>query len=102
MSTQRIFSILAAAFFVTAVGLATASPKMQDLAAVAGWFMPGGVEGFHRWLDRSMGQWWWTWVAQPLLDRPAWMPFVDLGLICTAAALSLKPRDATRRSHRRG
>ena len=101
MNAQRILFVLAAALFVGAVGLATASPKMASLGAVIGWVNANGVENIHRWAMRIGGAWTWVWIVQPLMVRPAWLPLGSLGLICAAAALSVPPKDATRRSHRR-
>jgi len=50
---------------------------------------------------RAIGPWAWSYVASPLLVRPAWLPLGSLGLICAGVALSLPAHDATRRSHRR-
>lgn len=101
MTAHRTLAILAAALFVTAVGLATVGPRMVSLGAVLTWLSPHGVENLQAWLVRIMGVWSWTHVAQPLMVRPAWLPFGSLGLVCAGVAVSLSGRDAARRSHRR-
>lgn len=94
-------AVLAAALFVSAVGLATAGREMMSLGQALSWLVPGGPEALH---DRSialLGSWIWPYVIQPLLIRPAWLPFCSLALICAGAAVSLPGGGSTRRSHRR-
>jgi len=101
VNTQRTLAVLAAVLFVGAVGLATVGPQMVSLGAVLSYFSPDGEVALHNWLIRVIGVWAWDYVASPLLIRPAWLPLGSLGLICGGIALSVPPRDATRRSHRR-
>ncbi len=101
MTAQRILAVLAAFLFVGAVGLATVGPRMVSLGAVVSYLSADGVDGLHNWLVRVFGVWAWEYVARPLLVRPAWLPLGSLGLIFAGVALSVPPRDATRRSHRR-
>jgi hypothetical protein len=101
VTTQRTLAVLAAVLFVSAVGLATVGPDMVSLGAVVAYLSPGFEAGLHNWLVRALGPWSWNYLAQPLLIRPAWLPFGSLGLLCAGMALSWPARDATRRSHRR-
>jgi hypothetical protein len=101
VNTQRTLAVLAAIMFVAAVGLATVGPDMVSLGAVVSYLSPTFEAGLHAWLVRAIGLWSWNYVAQPLLIRPAWLPFGSLGLLCAGVALSWPARDATRRSHRR-
>ena len=101
MTAHRTLAVLAAVLFVAAVGLATVGPRILSLGAVLTWLSPNGVENLHAWLVRVAGTWSWTHIAQPLMVRPAWLPFGSLGLVCAGVAASLSGRDAARRSHRR-
>lgn len=101
MNIQRTLSVIAAVLFVGAVGLATAGTEMASLRDAIGWINPRGVEAFHAWLDRVAGGWFWTYIAEPLFARPAWLPFGSLGLICAGAAFSFPGGGSTRQSQRR-
>ena len=101
MNTQRILAVLAAALFVGAAALATVTPEMPSLALAVGYVSVDAVGLLHVWLDRAVGDWAWAWVAQPLMVRPAWIPFGSLGLIFAGLSLSMPPPGAARRSHRR-
>ena len=101
MNAQRTLAVLAAICFVGAVGVATVGPRMISLGAALSWLSANSEVGLHNWLVRVLGVWSWDYVARPLLVRPAWLPFCGLGLIFAGVALSVPPRDATRRSHRR-
>jgi hypothetical protein len=101
VNAQRILAVLAAVFFVAAVGLATVGPGMITSGAALAYVTGNGEVGLHNWLVRVVGAWSWDYAARPILIRPAWLPFGALGLIFAGIALSWPPPDATRRSHRR-
>ena len=101
MIASRILAVLAAALFVGSVALATVGPGMVSLGAALTWLAGDGIDNLHNWVVRFLGPWTWNYIAQPLLIRPAWLPFASLGLVCAGVAVSLSGRDATRRSHRR-
>ena len=101
MTTQRTLAVAAAILFVISVGLATMGSQMVSLGSVIAYVFKSGDVRLHDWLLRVLGAWSWTYVAGPLLVRPAWLPFGSLGLICAGLAMSWPARDATHRSHRR-
>ena len=102
MSSQRILAVLAAIMFVAAMGLATVGPRTVSLAAALAYVSPRAVDNLHNWTVRVLGSRVWIYAGQPLMIRPAWLPFGALGLIFGGVALSLPARDGTRRSTRRG
>ena len=102
MKTQRTLAVLAAILFVVAVALATVSKQTVALGGVVAYFGGGGTEGLHGWVLRFLGPRIWDSIVQPLLIRPAWLPFASLGIVVAGAALSWPIRDAAHRSHRRG
>ncbi len=101
MNAQRILAVAAAVLFVGAVGLATVGSQMVSLGAALAWLSQNGDERLHIWLVRVFGPWSWIYVGQPLLVRPAWLPFASLSILFGGLALSWPVRDAARRSHRR-
>jgi hypothetical protein len=101
VNAQRILAVLAAILFVGAVGLATIQPRMVTMAFVLTYLIPDGDVALHKWLVQFIGAWSWDNIAQPLLIRPAWLPFGSLGLVCAGVSLTLPARDARHRSHRR-
>lgn len=101
MIACRALAVLAAVLFVVSVALATVGPGTPSLGAVVGWIRPNAVNTLRDWFLATLGPWSWNQVAQPLLIRPAWLPFASLGLILSGIAVSLSGRDASRRSHRR-
>ena len=102
MNAQRILTVVAAALFVGAVALATIGTEPVSLSQALGFMTNFGAETVRGWVIRVCGPGMWRNVAEPLLIRPAWLPFASLGLICAGIALSLRGGDAPRRSHRRG
>ena len=101
MNTPRILAVLASVLFVAAVGLATVGPEMVSLGGALAYLSTDAEVGLHGWLVRVFGAWSWSYVAQPLMIRPAWLPFGALGMVFAGMALSWPARDATRRSTRR-
>jgi hypothetical protein len=101
VSAQRILAVIAAVLFVGAVALATTGPEMISLGAALACLSQTAELDLHNWLVRVLGSWAWDYVGQPLLIRPAWLPFGSLGLLFSGLALSWPSRDGARRSHHR-
>ena len=101
MKPKRTLAVIAAVLFVGAVALATAGPDTMSLGAALRLFGPAADKAFQGWTVRFLGLWSWSHLMQPLLVRPAWLPFGSLCLICTGLAVSWPARDAPRGSHRR-
>ena len=101
MNIQRALTVVAAVLFVGSVGLATAGTEIASLGQVMTWLNPLAVDTLHTWVIGAVGAGVWSWVLEPLLVRPAWLPFGSLGLICAGAAFSFPGGGgSTRRSHR--
>ena len=82
VTAYRILAVLAAALFVGAVALATTGPGMVSLRAALTWLTSDNLENLQGWVARVLGAWAWTYIVQPLLIRPAWLPVASLGLVC--------------------
>ena len=101
MNTQRTLAVAAAVLFVGAVALATSGTEMMSLGGALAWFGANTEANLHAWIVRVMGPWAWKFIAEPLLIRPAWLPFGSLGLILAGLSFSWPAGDQARRSHRR-
>jgi len=101
VKTQRTLAVLAAVLFVGAVALATTGTQTLSLGAAMAFLSASAEQTVHDWLVRIVGPWAWTDVVEPLLIRPAWLPFGSLGLVCAGLAASWPTGGAARRSHRR-
>ncbi len=80
----RVFAVLAAVFFVTAVALAALTPAGLTLGQGLVQ-MDGTALG---WLQRHSMAWAWDWIELPFLLRPLWLIPATLGLVCAGLAMS--------------
>ena len=93
----RIFAILAAAFFVVAVGVAALTPLGLTLAQ-------GVMQMNHTVLDVAKARsfvWLWEWVELPFLLRPLWLLPACLGVIFAGIATSFSLGKASPSRRRR-
>jgi hypothetical protein len=98
---QRALSVVSAALLVSAVAVATFGPQSISLGQAL-YFMDGEVQdALLVWSNRTLGDWAWMSVVQPLLVRPAWLLPASAGIICSGLAVSLSSRKTSHRSHRR-
>ncbi len=100
MIVQRAFAIVAAVFFVAAVGVATFGSGTMSLGQVLYLLDVTALDKLLSWTNRTIGPWVWTSLLQPLMVRPAWLLPAACGIICTGLSLSLSNRKSTHRSHR--
>jgi hypothetical protein len=98
---QRVLAILAAVLLVAAVAIATFGAQSITLGQALYLFDHDVVDRLPVWFSRTLGNWMWRAVMQPMLARPAWLLPASLGLVCTGLSLSLSNRKTTHRSHRR-
>ncbi len=96
MTTARIFAVLAAAFLVAAVGIASLTPYDLTLGDGLLTLDPRSLA----WLQSHSFGWAWQWAIHPVLQRPSWLVPASLGLICAGFALTFnlgKPSASRRR-----
>jgi hypothetical protein len=98
---QRVLAIAAAVLLVAAVGVATFGPQSVSLGQALLLFDHDVLAKLPVWSTRTLGNWVWESLLQPLLVRPAWLVPASLGLVCVGLSLSLSNRKTTHRSHRR-
>jgi hypothetical protein len=98
---QRALAIFAAILLVTAVGIATFGPQSVSLGQALFLLNHDVLDKLPIWSNRTLGNWVWVSVIQPLLVRPAWLVPASLGLVCVGLSLSLSNRKTTHQSHRR-
>ncbi len=101
MIAQRALALLAAALLVAAVAIATFGTESMTLGRALYLFDRNLFEQLPSWSGRVLGNWIWTAVIQPLLDRPDWLVPAAAGIICAGLSLSLFNRKTPHRSHRR-
>lgn len=101
MIAQRILAVLAAAFLVGAVAVATLGPSNVPLGAALYMLDRDTLDWLQTGIQSHAAAWIWDDVAMPLLLRPAWLLPTGIGLICAGASLTLSNRQRTQRSHRR-
>lgn len=97
----RTLVVLAAAAFVVAFAVATLFPPLTTLAELV---VRDDVHALYALHDAIVGhasQWVWDNLATPLLQRPAWLPAVAVGVLCAGGATTLASRPGMPRSHRR-
>jgi hypothetical protein len=98
--TAKIFSVLAAAFLVGALALATLLPPDMSLHEAIHAVDALRADNFQQAMIGSLGKGVWNGAAVPLLMRPVWLMPLCLGLICVGGALS-SSFQATPRTKRR-
>jgi hypothetical protein len=98
---QRVLAVIAAVFLVAAVALATFGSESISLGQAIYLLDHDILDKIPVWSSRTLGNWMWASVIQPLLERPAWLVPAAAGLVCVGLSLSLSNRKTTHRSHRR-
>jgi hypothetical protein len=98
---QRVLAVIAAVLLVAAVGVATFGAESISLGQAVFLLDHDVLDKLPLWSSRTLGNWMWVSVIQPLLERPAWLLPASAGLVCAGISLSLSNRKTTHRSHRR-
>ncbi|MDR3532505.1 MAG: hypothetical protein P4L90_18370 [Rhodopila sp.] len=101
MIAQRVLAVISAVLLVAAVAIATFGPESISLGQALYLFDHDVLDKLPTWSSRTLGNWVWTAIIQPLLMRPAWLVPASAGLVCVGLSLSLSNRKTTHRSHRR-
>ncbi len=101
MIAQRVLAVIAAVLLVAAVAIATFGPESISLGQAIYLLDHDVLDKLPTWSSRTLGNWMWLAVIQPLLARPAWLLPAAAGLVCVGLSLSLSNRKTTHRSHRR-
>lgn len=101
MIAQRILAVISAVLLVAAVAVATFGPESISLGQALYIFDHDVLDRLPGWSTRTLGNWAWTSVIQPMLVRPAWLVPASLGIVCVGLSVSLSNRKTTHRSHRR-
>jgi hypothetical protein len=86
--TAKVFSVLAAAFLVGALALATLLPPDMSLHEAIHTIDALRADTFQQAMIGGLGKGFWDTAAVPLLMRPVWLAPLSLGVICVGAALS--------------
>jgi hypothetical protein len=98
---QRALAVIAAILLVAAVAVATFGAQSMTLGQAIYLFDHDVLDKLPVWSSRTLGNWMWVAVIQPMLARPAWLVPASAGLVCIGLSLSLSNRKTTHRSHRR-
>jgi hypothetical protein len=98
---QRVLAVISAVLLVSAVGIATFGPESISLGQGLYLLNHDVLDKLPDWSTRTMGNWVWSSVIQPLLVRPAWLLPASAGIVCIGLSMSLSYRKSTHRSHRR-
>ncbi|HEX3573100.1 MAG TPA: hypothetical protein VHU42_00750 [Rhodopila sp.] len=101
MIAQRVLAVIAAVLLVAAVAIATFGSESISLGQAVYLLDHDVLDKLPMWSSRTLGNWMWIAVIQPLLQRPAWLVPASLGLVCGGLSLSLSNRKTPHRSHRR-
>ncbi len=101
MIAFRALVVLAAAAFVAAFAVATLFSPLTTLAELLVRDDAQSLYSLHDAIVAHASQWAWDNLALPLLQRPAWLPPVTVGVLCAGGATTLASRPGVPRSHRR-
>jgi hypothetical protein len=98
---QRALAVIAAILLVAAVAIATFGSESITLGQAIYLIDHDVLDKLPLWSSRTLGNWMWLTVIQPMLERPAWLVPASVGLVCIGLSLSLSNRKTTHRSTRR-
>jgi hypothetical protein len=101
VTTERVLAILAAICLVAAVGIGTFGPQSVSLGRALYFLDHDVIDKLPDWSTRTLGNWAWSSIIQPLLIRPAWLVPASIGLVFVGLSLSVSNRKTRDRSHRR-
>ena len=101
MIAQRALAVIAAVLLVAAVAIATFGSESITLGQAIYLLDHDVLDKLPLWSSRTLGNWMWLTIIQPMLERPAWLIPASAGLVCIGLSLSLSNRKTTHRSHRR-
>lgn len=101
MNIQRVLVVFAAVMIVCAVALGTLEVHPKELGELLSAMDADLLRRLQLFIARWCGDWTWTRVATPLLDRPAWLTPAVLALLAIGLAASLAGRKSADRSSRR-
>ena len=101
MIAQRALAVIAAILLVAAVAIATFGSESITLGQAIYLLDHDILDKLPLWSSRTLGNWMWLTIIQPMLERPAWLIPASAGLVCIGLSLSLSNRKTTHRSHRR-
>ena len=101
MNAQRILAVFAAVSIVCAVALGTLEAHPRALGEVLSGIDAGLPNRLRVFVERWCGDWAWTRLVTPLLQRPAWLLPAGVALLATGLALSLSGHKTSQRSRRR-
>ncbi len=97
MIFQRVMAVLAAAFLVGAVAVATVGSPDIPLGAALYTLGPQSLYAVQAHISAGL----WNGAAMPLLVRPAWLLPACLGIICAGLSLTTASRKGAQRTPRR-
>lgn len=96
----RLLAILAATFLVVAFALAALLPPEFQLDQLISASDPSAVGSLRQFCAARLPTWVWTWVANPLLQRPCWLIPACFGLLAAGAAMTVGSRPNTAHTRR--
>jgi hypothetical protein len=101
VTIQRALAVFAAVMIVCAVALGTLEVHAVSLGRLLIRLDSDFPNRLSAFVMRLFGNWAWTGMVLPLLQRPAWLSPAGLALLAIGLALSLAGRKTAHRSRRR-
>jgi hypothetical protein len=101
ITVSRLFAVISAMCIVGAVAIATVMPAMLSLGQLVALADHSLLVGLQDFIRLHLSDWTWLHLALPLLQRPAWLLPVCLGLIAAGLAVTLNSRHGAPHSRRK-
>ena len=100
MIASRILSVCAAIALVTSFAIATLLPPLMPLGQALVDSDHHLIANLHAAVSANLPASFWTDIAAPCLDRPAWLLPAMLGIVLCGLALSARPRRSPQKRRR--
>jgi hypothetical protein len=101
ITASRLLAVIAAFSIVGAVAIATVMPATISLAQMVALADHSILVGVQDYVLRHMPEWVWSRVMLPVLERPAWLLPVSVGVIAAGLAVTLSSRPNAPHSRRK-
>ena len=101
LTLARLLAVLSAVCIVAAVTIATVEPATLSLGQLITLADHSLLASLQEFVHGHVSDWAWLHIVLPVLQRPAWLLPVAVGIVAAGLAATLSSRQGAPRSRRR-
>lgn len=101
ITASRLLAVISAICIVVAVAIATVMPATLSLAQMVALADHGFFVNAQDYVQTHVSDWIWTHLVLPILQRPAWLLPVCVGIVAAGLAVTLNSRPSAPHSRRK-